>query len=136
MSLTKSVHVTIQQIKNFWDRPAVKMKRNHHCYEKLKILYNELSDLKKINKPSTRKERFINDLFDVFDISHTDLFKLIEESEKNVFLSQSIDDIKKSLTYLRLTRRVHTLRETDFRRHWRVDFWYLKMKPSVPNSIS
>ena len=35
-----------------------------------------------------------------------------------------------------LTRRVHTLQETDFRRHWRVDFWYLKMKPSVPNSIS
>ena len=36
----------------------------------------------------------------------------------------------------KLTRRVHTLRETDFRRHWRVDFWYLKMKPSVPNFIS
>ena len=35
-----------------------------------------------------------------------------------------------------LTRRVHTLRETDFRRHWRVDFWYLKMKPSVSNSNS
>ena len=38
--------------------------------------------------------------------------------------------------YVLLTRRVHTLRETDFRGHWRVDFWYVKRKPSVPNSIS
>ena len=30
-----------------------------------------------------------------------------------------------------LTWRVHTLRETDFRGHWRVDLWYLKMKPSA-----
>ena len=37
---------------------------------------------------------------------------------------------------LLLTRRVHTLREMDFRGHWRFDFWYLKMMPSVPNSIS
>ena len=27
--------------------------------------------------------------------------------------------------------RVHTLREMDFCGHWRVDFWYLKMKPSA-----
>ena len=103
LSLTESVHETTQQIKNFWDRATVKMKRDDHCCEKLKILYNELLDLKKINKPSKKKERFIHDLFDVFDISHADLFKLIEESEKNVFLSQSIDDIKKSLTNLRLS---------------------------------
>ena len=35
-----------------------------------------------------------------------------------------------------LTRRVHTLWETDFRGHWRVDFWYLKMKPNAPTFIS
>ena len=34
-----------------------------------------------------------------------------------------------------LTRRVYTL-ETDFRGHQRINFWYLKMKPSVPNFIS
>ena len=34
-----------------------------------------------------------------------------------------------------LTRRVHGLRETDLRGHWRVDFWYLKMKPSAHISV-
>ena len=32
-------------------------------------------------------------------------------------------------------RRVHTLRETDFRGHWRVDFWSLKMKPGPHISV-
>ena len=30
---------------------------------------------------------------------------------------------------------VHTLWESDFRGHWRVDFWYLKIKPSAQISI-
>ena len=34
-----------------------------------------------------------------------------------------------------LTRRVHTFREMDFPGHWRVDFWYLKMKPSAHISV-
>ena len=34
-----------------------------------------------------------------------------------------------------LTRRVHTLPETEFREHWRVDFWYLNMKPSAHISV-
>ena len=37
---------------------------------------------------------------------------------------------------VKLIRRVRTLRETDFRGHWRVDLWYRKMKSSVPNFIS
>ena len=38
---------------------------------------------------------------------------------------------------LLLTRKVaRTLRETDFRGHWRVNFWYLKRQPSVPTFIS
>ena len=37
--------------------------------------------------------------------------------------------------YRRLIRRVHGLWETDFRAHWRVDFWYLKMKPSAHISV-
>ena len=34
-----------------------------------------------------------------------------------------------------LTRRGSNLRETDFSGHWRVDFWYLKMRPSADNFI-
>ena len=35
-----------------------------------------------------------------------------------------------------LTRRVHTLQKRDFRGHWRVDFWYLKMKSSAYISVT
>ena len=34
-----------------------------------------------------------------------------------------------------LTRRGSNLRETDFSGHWRVNSWYLKMKPSADNFI-
>ena len=35
----------------------------------------------------------------------------------------------------KLTRRVHALQETEFFGYWRVDFWYLKMKPSAHISV-
>ena len=45
-----------------------------------------------------------------------------------ILKNQTLDRLSRTQIFS-LTRRVHTLRETDFRRHWRVDFWYLKMKP-------
>ena len=43
--------------------------------------------------------------------------------------------LKDILEKILLTRRDHTLRETNFCGHWRVDFWYLKMKPSALISV-
>ena len=42
-----------------------------------------------------------------------------------------IDESTLKLRKTSLARRVHTPRETDFRGYWRVNFLYLKMKPSA-----
>ena len=60
---------------------------------------------------------------------------MISKLQKIYFLFKI--DLKKYNEFsLILTRRVHTIQETDFRGNWRVNFWYLKMKPSMPNSVS
>ena len=47
---------------------------------------------------------------------------------------QQLQRFRTEKSQIDLTRRGF-LRETDFSGHWRVDFWYLKMKPSAHISV-
>ena len=53
------------------------------------------------------------------------------ESVQKVSIFYSLARCIPILVQFWLIRRVHNLWETDFCGHWRVDFWYLKMKSSV-----
>lgn len=65
-----------------------------------------------LHRPSPRRKEFIDNLFNVFDISHEDLLKLIEASEKKNLLSITTDEIKQRLTHSR-TLELQGNRDSD-----------------------
>lgn len=91
VNLRECAKITYNEIKTFWEKARIPIKKDTHCVDAIVALYEKWRSLKKLSNrriPSQLKmeEDFVNNLNDLFDISHANAKSLIEIPEDWTFL--------------------------------------------------
>ena len=110
--------------------------RNDYAVEMCAILGNMHTGQLDIKIPEFKDENSGNPLEFLDDVTRFCQIKNINDERKVIILSVMLQG--NARIWFELQSSFHKFDEfkRSFSRHWRVDFWYLKIKASVPNSIS
>lgn len=98
VEVNDAVKLVIGEVQTVWAKASVNTRRKYHCFEKLKKLHKEFRSFQKFQgRTNKKKDTFVNQLNDVFDISDNNLWESISESVKETLLCQPVDDIKRNI---------------------------------------
>lgn len=90
-TLQESANLLFDEISVFWGKARIPIRRKSHCVEKMLNLYGTwLSFKKSISRQSEtekqKREKFIEEMDNLFDIAHNDALNMINNEEDKLFL--------------------------------------------------
>lgn len=93
LSVNESANLTIRECIIYWEKARIPTKSLPNCVKKLVVLYQVWRDLQKNAKKTQeafkqRREEFLSNLNNLFDIAHADALQLININEDRVFLQR------------------------------------------------
>lgn len=93
LTVNESANLTIRECIIYWEKARIPTKSIPNSVKKLVNLYQVWRDLQK-NAQKTqdvfkqRRQEFVNDLDNLFDIAHVDALQLIKINEDRIFLQR------------------------------------------------
>ena len=93
LTVNESAILTIRECTIYWDKARIPTKSIPNSVKKLVNLYQVWRNLQK-NAQKTedvfnqRRQEFVNNLYNLFDIAHVDVVKLIKINEDRIFLQR------------------------------------------------
>ncbi|CAG9793804.1 unnamed protein product [Diatraea saccharalis] len=93
LSINESANLTIRECIIYWEKARIPTKSLPNCVKKLVSLYQIWRDLQKNSKKTQdvfkqRRQEFLSNLNNLFDIAHVDALQLIKINEDRVFLQR------------------------------------------------
>lgn len=91
LSVNESANLTIRECIIYWEKARIPTKSLPNCVKKLISLYQVWRDLQKNAKKTQevfeqRRQEFLSNLDNLFDIAHADALQLIKINEDRIFL--------------------------------------------------
>lgn len=89
LDLHESAKLVIDEIFTFWNKARIPTKQGYNCITKLEKLYGTWRNLQKSSHRASNSGKeiaFVNELNDLFDISHEKALDLIRIEEDKLFL--------------------------------------------------
>lgn len=90
-SLRESASLLFDEVADFWQKARIPIKKKGHCIEKIENLYGTWRSLQKNASRQSeiekkKREKFVDELDDLFDIAHIEALKMISIEEDKLFL--------------------------------------------------
>uniref|UniRef100_A0A8D8TNB5 Uncharacterized protein n=1 Tax=Cacopsylla melanoneura TaxID=428564 RepID=A0A8D8TNB5_9HEMI len=92
LSNAKSISLAIRETLVFWEKARIPTRGQDKCEQKLKSLHNEWRELQKSKTKKSevarkKEEKFVNELENLFDISHANAMEMITIEQDKLFLT-------------------------------------------------
>uniref|UniRef100_A0A8D8TRM6 Uncharacterized protein n=1 Tax=Cacopsylla melanoneura TaxID=428564 RepID=A0A8D8TRM6_9HEMI len=87
LSNAKSISLAIRETLVFWEKARIPTRGQDKCEQKLKSLHNEWRELQKSKTKKSEVARFVNELENLFDISHANAMEMITIEQDKLFLT-------------------------------------------------
>lgn len=93
LSVVQSSHLVVKEVILFWEKARIPTRESSHCVKKVQKLYEELRNFQKTPESrgltaaqEEKRNKFISNLDNLFDIAHADALTQIKIEEDRKFL--------------------------------------------------